>query len=99
MGTAALKTQVLAALQTLRDIPMTTVDPTSLCELRPGIGLCDECSLPKRPQQYMGNGCMVCLDCIAKYNLELKEKAVLPTRTPRRFARPNVDVELGDGFC
>ena len=34
------------------------------CELRPGIGLCDECSQPKWPQEYVGYGCMVCLDCL-----------------------------------
>ena len=36
------------------------------CELRPGIGLCDECALPKWPQQYVGYGCMLCLDCLNK---------------------------------
>jgi len=37
----------------------------SLCEIRHGIGLCDDCGKPKWPQRYMGYGCMVCLDCIA----------------------------------
>ena len=37
----------------------------SLCELRQGIGLCDECGLPKWPQKYEGYGFMVCLDCLA----------------------------------
>lgn len=40
----------------------------SLCELRPGIGLCDECALPKWPQRYVGYGFMVCLDCLALGN-------------------------------
>jgi hypothetical protein len=37
----------------------------SLCEIRPGIGLCDDCGKPAWPQRYMGYGCMVCLDCCA----------------------------------
>lgn len=37
----------------------------SLCEIREGIGLCDDCGKPKWPQRYMGYGCMVCLDCLA----------------------------------
>lgn len=36
----------------------------SRCEIRPGIGLCDECTLPKWPQLYLGYGIMVCLDCL-----------------------------------
>ena len=40
--------------------------PITLCELRPGIGLCDGCGLPKWPQEYVGYGIMLCLDCIAK---------------------------------
>lgn len=36
----------------------------SRCEIRPGIGLCDECSQPKWPQEYVGYGFMVCLDCL-----------------------------------
>lgn len=39
----------------------------SLCELRPGIGLCDECALPNWPQQYVGYGHMLCLDCLARW--------------------------------
>lgn len=39
--------------------------PASQCELRPGVGLCDMCGLPKWPQLYMGYGCMLCLDCAA----------------------------------
>jgi hypothetical protein len=38
--------------------------PASKCELRPGIGLCDSCSLPKWPQEHDGYGSMICLDCI-----------------------------------
>lgn len=38
----------------------------SLCEIREGIGLCDDCTLPKWPQEYVGYGCMVCLDCLTK---------------------------------
>ena len=40
----------------------------SKCELRPGIGLCDSCGLPKWPQQYMGNGSMVCKDCLDDFD-------------------------------
>jgi len=36
------------------------------CETRKGIGLCDECSLPKWPQEYVGYGMMICLDCLNK---------------------------------
>lgn len=36
----------------------------SLCTLRPGIGLCDQCSLPKHPQTYVGYGIMLCADCL-----------------------------------
>jgi hypothetical protein len=42
----------------------------SLCELRPGIGLCDGCLQPKWPQQYVGDGDMLCLDCIEKEKAE-----------------------------
>lgn len=42
----------------------------SLCELRPGIGLCDECMQPKFPQRDMGYGHLVCLDCIAAEELK-----------------------------
>jgi len=52
----------------------------SRCEIREGIGLCDECSLPKWPQLYLGYGIMVCLDCLlrggereAKTNDRMKE--------------------------
>jgi hypothetical protein len=38
----------------------------SKCELRPGIGLCDECDEPKCPQTYVGYGIMLCADCLAK---------------------------------
>jgi hypothetical protein len=44
--------------------PVVSCGRESVCELRPGIGLCDECALPKWPQRYMGYGFMVCLDCI-----------------------------------
>ncbi len=37
----------------------------SQCELRPSIGLCDECGQPKWPQEYAGYGAMLCLDCLA----------------------------------
>lgn len=37
------------------------------CEIRPGIGLCDDCGKPKWPQRYVGNGCMVCLDCLERF--------------------------------
>lgn len=43
----------------------------SKCELRPGIGLCDSCGLPKFPQQWDGCGHMVCLDC---WNPERKDE-------------------------
>jgi hypothetical protein len=36
------------------------------CELRPGIGLCDDCGEPRWPQEYMGYGMMICTDCIEK---------------------------------
>ncbi|MDE2102319.1 MAG: hypothetical protein KGL39_34050 [Patescibacteria group bacterium] len=39
-------------------------EPVTKCELRPGIGLCDACGLPKWPQKYEGYGSMICLDCI-----------------------------------
>ena len=45
--------------------PCSAPETRSLCELRPGIGLCDECSQPKWPQKYVGYGFMVCLDCLA----------------------------------
>lgn len=38
----------------------------SLCEVRPGIGLCDECGKPNHPQDHVRSGCMVCLDCLNK---------------------------------
>lgn len=44
----------------------TAAPRISECEIREGIGLCDECSLPKWPQKYMGYGFMICLDCLAK---------------------------------
>ena len=34
-------------------------------ELRPGIGLCDQCGLPKWPQQDIGYGMMLCADCLS----------------------------------
>jgi hypothetical protein len=52
-----------------------TPEPKSLCELRPGIGLCDSCTLPKWPQEYVGLGCMLCLDCLAKE--EVANKSML----------------------
>jgi len=39
---------------------------SSRCEIREGIGLCDQCSLPKWPQKDVGYGHMVCLDCLAE---------------------------------
>ena len=48
-----------------------TKERRGTCELRPGIGLCDDCGLPKWPQRYMGYGFMVCLDCL---EVEAKEK-------------------------
>lgn len=42
----------------------------SKCELRPGIGLCDCCGLPKWPQRYEGYGSMVCLDCLDREEQE-----------------------------
>ncbi len=42
----------------------------SLCELRPGIGLCDDCSLPKWPQKDLGYGHMVCLDCLKNFQTD-----------------------------
>lgn len=32
-------------------------------ELRPGIGLCDQCMEPRWPQKYVGYGIMLCEDC------------------------------------
>lgn len=46
---------------------------TTLCELREGIGLCDQCTLPKWPQRYVGYGHMVCLDCLAKLGVKNDE--------------------------
>lgn len=39
----------------------------SLCEIRPGIGLCDNCGEPKFPQRYYGAGTMICDDCASRY--------------------------------
>lgn len=39
-------------------------------ELRPGIGLCDECLEPKWPQKHVGYGMMICADCLDKNNKE-----------------------------
>jgi len=39
----------------------------SLCEIRPGIGLCDSCGEPKFPQRYFGGGTMICDDCAQRY--------------------------------
>jgi hypothetical protein len=41
-----------------------TLEAEIRCELRPGIGLCDQCCLPKWPQKYEGYGFMVCCDCL-----------------------------------
>lgn len=38
----------------------------SKCEIREGVGLCDDCHLPKWPQKNLGYGFMVCLDCVAE---------------------------------
>lgn len=35
----------------------------SLCEAKIGIGLCDDCNQPKRPQKSDGYGHMICADC------------------------------------
>ena len=43
-------------------------------ELRPGIGLCDDCGEPRWPQVYVGLGIMLCLDCIEK---EAGEKSLI----------------------
>lgn len=34
-------------------------------QLRPGIGLCDQCYEPRWPQTYVGYGDMICLDCLS----------------------------------
>lgn len=56
----------------------------SLCEIRPGIGLCDECSLPKWPQRYMGYGFMVCEDCLAAEMANAKPAKIDSTKEARR---------------
>jgi hypothetical protein len=38
-------------------------------ERREGIGLCDQCGQPNWPQEYVGCGCMICLDCLAQAQL------------------------------
>lgn len=45
------------------------------CELRPGIGLCDNCNLPNWPQEYCGYGFMICSDCLNR--IEETRKALL----------------------
>lgn len=52
------------------------------CELRPGIGPCDECNLPKWPQEYVGYGFMVCLDCLIRLESEIKNEINISS-TPR----------------
>jgi hypothetical protein len=42
-------------------------------ELRSGIGLCDGCVEPRWPQEYVGYGIMLCLDCIEKDKPERRE--------------------------
>ena len=37
--------------------------PAQKTELRPGIGLCDQCGEPRWPQRYVGYGMMICDDC------------------------------------
>jgi hypothetical protein len=49
-------------------------DVKSKCEIRPGIGLCDQCGLPKWPQRYMGYGSMICLDCLEQNEHATEEK-------------------------
>ena len=55
----------------------------SKCVLRPGIGLCDECSKPNWPQEYVGYGAMVCLDCLDKD----KKPELLQKGTKKKEAR------------
>lgn len=50
----------------------------SKCELRPGIGLCDDCGLAKWPQVYQGYGIMVCLDCIEREERARRARVFLP---------------------
>lgn len=60
----------------------------SACETVPGIGLCDDCGLPKRPQEYDGCGHMVCLDCIAEYDRRIAERKVLGREhAPLKFSQ------------
>lgn len=44
-----------------------------LTELRPGIGLCDDCGEPRWPQTDMGYGTLICADCRAKDDAEAEE--------------------------
>lgn len=42
------------------------IPPERKTILKPGIGLCDDCGEPRWPQEYVGYGMMVCVDCLAK---------------------------------
>lgn len=53
------------------DPSFALAEGASRCEIREGIGLCDDCCLPKWPQNSVGYGFMFCLDCIAKQKREL----------------------------
>lgn len=43
---------------------MKASPPARKTELRPGIGLCDQCGEPRWPQRYVGYGMMICDDCV-----------------------------------
>lgn len=68
-STAARKSVSLVAnavcISTSVTKPAARQSETSKCVIKPGIGLCDLCSLPKWPQQYVGYGTMICLDCLS----------------------------------
>lgn len=55
---------------------MNPTTPKRLTKRKEGIGLCDQCCQPNYPQEYVGYGCMVCLDCLA-INAQEEAKAVL----------------------
>jgi hypothetical protein len=53
----------------LPDIQRLRKGRESLCEAKVGIGLCDDCGQPKRPQKSDGYGHMICADCDEKYGV------------------------------
>lgn len=43
-------------------------------EIRPGIGLCDWCHEPRFPQEDLGYGFMICLDCADAAHAEIEHR-------------------------